>query len=133
MGHGIFQVCIEWCFQHSEKIGGPGKVVEIDESKIGRRKYQRGRIIEGQWIFGGLERESKKIFLVPVPNRTAETLEQLVCQWIEPGTTIMSDCWRGYYNLSRRGFRHFSVNHKYNFVDPDTGKCYENLLSRNVL
>ena len=31
-------------------IGGPGTFLEIDECKIGRRKYERGRIAEGQWI-----------------------------------------------------------------------------------
>jgi hypothetical protein len=40
------------------KIGGPGKVVEIDESKFGRRKHHRGHPVKGQWVFGGVERES---------------------------------------------------------------------------
>jgi len=40
----------------SEKLGGPGKIVEIDESKFGRRKYHRGHHVDGQWVFGGIER-----------------------------------------------------------------------------
>ena len=33
-----------------EKIGGPGHIVEIDESKFGKRKYHRRRRVVGKWL-----------------------------------------------------------------------------------
>ena len=48
------EVCIDWAIKKTAKdIGGPGTIVEIDESKFGKRKYNVGRKIEGQWVFGG--------------------------------------------------------------------------------
>ena len=38
----------------SEMIGGQGKIVKIDESKFGKRKYNKGRLVEGQWVLGGI-------------------------------------------------------------------------------
>jgi transposase-like protein len=113
-----------WADKHSEKLGGPGHIVEIDEAKLGRRKYNRGRLVKGQWIFGGYERESKKIFVVPVEDRTTDTLLGCIKEWIVPGTTIVSDCWKSYDCLKHEGFQHLTVNHSYNFVDPQTGKKY---------
>lgn len=105
------------------EIGGKNKVVEIDESKFGIRKYNRGHKIEGQWVFGGVERGSGKFFLVPVEDRTKVTLLPIIKKFILPGTTIMSDCWKPYNELKNMGYVHQTVNHSKNFVDPATGAC----------
>jgi transposase-like protein len=63
-----------------------GKEVEIDESKFGKRKYNRGRVRDGQWVFGGCERGSDKAFMVIVTDRTAATLLPLIQRYILPGT-----------------------------------------------
>ena len=56
---------------HVAQIGGPSITVEIDESKFGKRKFNRGRYIEEQWVFGGIKswRQTKACFLVPVGKR----------------------------------------------------------------
>jgi hypothetical protein len=36
-------------------IEGEGIIVEIDESKFGKRKYIRGHRVEGIWVVGGVE------------------------------------------------------------------------------
>ncbi|KYQ53651.1 hypothetical protein ALC60_03886 [Trachymyrmex zeteki] len=121
-----FSFCREvyafWADKYSEKLGGPGRVVEIDEAKIGHRKYNRGRLLKGTWIFGEYERGSKKIFILPVEDRTEQTLLPCIKEWIMPGTTVVSDCWKSYNCLNSEGFQYLTVNHSYNFVDPDTSK-----------
>ena len=121
------EVCMEWAAERSHKLGGPGKIVEIDEAKFGKRKYHRGRKIEGQWILGGVERDSKKSFYVPVARRDAATLIGVIKDWIFPGTTIYSDCWKAYGGLKNEGFQHLTVNHSTNFVDPSTGAHIQNV------
>jgi len=39
-------------------IGGEGIVVEIDESKFGKRKYSRGHKVDGVWVLEIVERTS---------------------------------------------------------------------------
>jgi len=60
--------------QHSEPIGGPGKVVEIDVSKLGKRKYHCGKRVERVWVFGGIERDSSpiKCFFTTVHDRSGQ-------------------------------------------------------------
>ncbi|GFY05381.1 DDE_Tnp_IS1595 domain-containing protein [Trichonephila clavipes] len=121
--HFVHEQVLDHVELTSSKIGGVGKVVEVDESKFGKRKFHKGRHVEGQWVFGGVERDSGKLFLVAVHDRTKRTLMQIIMEWIEPGTTIISDCWKGYNHdvLTAEGFNHLTVNHSLNFVDPDTG------------
>ncbi|XP_072766269.1 uncharacterized protein [Anoplolepis gracilipes] len=120
------EVCVFWAHKHSEKFGGPGRIVEIDEAKTGHRKYNRGRLLKGQWIFGGYERNTKKVFIVPVEDRTEKTLLACIKEWIMPGTT-MSDCWKSYNCLDNEDFQHLTVNHSYNFIDPQTGAHTQNI------
>ena len=112
------EVCVDWVLKKSKKIGGAGKT-EIDESKFGKRKYNMGRLIEGQWVFGGLCRETREFFMVPVADRTLATLLDVMHQYIENGSTIGFDCWKAYDCLENKGYKHLKVNHSVNFVDPD--------------
>ncbi|XP_037779366.1 uncharacterized protein LOC119575901 [Penaeus monodon] len=129
-GSFCHEVLIAWCLNSSaEKIGGPGTIVEIDESKFGKRKYNVGRLIEGQWVFGGVCRESRIFFFIPVPSRYAETLLEVIKDRIKEGTTIISDSWKAYNCLDKEGFQHLTVNHSHNFVDPVTA-AHTNTIER---
>jgi len=48
----LFTDLYVWAEEHSEKLDCPERTVEIDEVKIEKRKYNRGRLVKGHWIFG---------------------------------------------------------------------------------
>ncbi|GFU56756.1 transposable element Tc3 transposase [Trichonephila clavipes] len=52
----VHEVILNYVEENSQQIGGKDCIVEIDESKFGKRKYNRGHFVEGQWVFGGVER-----------------------------------------------------------------------------
>ena len=107
----------------NRKIGGPGLIVEIDETMISKRKNRTRRILPHQRIFGGVCQETKACFAMRVPDRSAATLLEAIKHNIAEGSTIYSDCWKGYKtkDLEAAGFSHLTVNHKLNFVDPKPG------------
>ena len=117
------EVCEVIFLEEKGKIGGPGYTVEIDESKFGKRKYNRGRRLDGKWVFGGICRESGDCFFNIVEKRDANTLIPLIQEHILPGTTIISDCWAAYNGIEKLGlgYIHKTVNHSEHFVDPITG------------
>ena len=105
--------------QQGNQIGGIDFHVEIDESKF-FVKENVGRVIEGQWVLGGICRETRELFMEPVPARDRDTLLGIIKEKILPDTTIISDCWKSHNCLEAEGYKHFKVNHSVNFVDPDT-------------
>ena len=116
---------------------GTAVVVEIDESKFFHRKYHRGQWRPGHWVFGGVERLSRKCFLVEVPDRSAESLQNAILQNISPGTHIVSDGWASYTgieNLQDGIYSHSVVIHERNFVNPQDNDIHtqniENLWMR---
>ena len=117
---------------HPMEIGGfqeDGSIitVEIDESKFFHRKYHRGQWRPGHWVFGGIERGSGKCFLVEVPDRRKETLEEKIQQFILPGSNIVSDGWASYANIENMNggvYTHQVIMHEENFVDPNDGSVH---------
>lgn len=104
------------------KIGGPGIIVEIDESKFGKRKYHRGHSVEGVWVLGMVERTpERKVVFIAIEKRDKNTLHKLINKHVIKGSLVYTDGWRGYYGLDEYGYKHFSVNHSLNFVDPVSG------------
>ena len=87
---------------------------------VSRRKYHRGHPVKGQWVFGGVERESGETFLVPVPDRTADTLMTIIRDWIKPSSTAISDSWAAYRNLGAQGYTLRTVNQSIQFLNPKT-------------
>uniref|UniRef100_A0A0L8GVF4 ISXO2-like transposase domain-containing protein n=1 Tax=Octopus bimaculoides TaxID=37653 RepID=A0A0L8GVF4_OCTBM len=113
-------VYAEYYVAQNIKLGGPNRIVEIDESAFVRRKYNVGHRVKTQWVFGALERDTRRCFLVAVEDRSADTLLGIIQDRILPGTTIISYLWRSYNTLNQLGYRHLTVNHSINFVDPAT-------------
>ena len=71
--------------------------------------------------------EFGKTFLVSVPDSNADTLMAVMHSWIEPDTTVISDCWGAKRDLDVEGYTHRTVNHTTGFVDERTG-AYTNTI-----
>lgn len=121
-----FRFCRDVCVEHfgdeQGVIGGPGCVVEIDETLAVKRKYNRGRMLSAGWLFGGIERRNDgrfNCFMRLVYNRCGDHLKHLIRQHVAPGTHIITDGWGGYVGLSELGYEHSVVIHEDNFVSPN--------------
>lgn len=113
------EVTENW-FENQSSIGGPEIEVEIDETLITRRKYNRGREVQQVWLFGGIDycpQKRDKITLIPI-----------IRKYIKPQSIIYSDSWAAYNDLSKIGYSHFKINHSENFVDPE----HQNIHTQNI-
>ncbi|CAF0792207.1 unnamed protein product [Brachionus calyciflorus] len=120
------QMCSLGLDKGSLLLGGSGKIVEIDESLYARVKFNKCKDLKRAqvWVFGLVERieNNSKCYMVLVPDREALTLLGIIYEKCREGTIIYSDCWSSYSNLSQlKNFHNKTVNHSFNFVDPESG------------
>lgn len=119
-------------------LGIDGGLIEVDETFIGTRKYNRGRNKNTQWVVGMLERKTNNIRFEKVDNRDCSTLLNVLKKYIHPKATIVTDYWKGYNNIKTYFSDHKTVNHSTNFISPETGahtqtiECHWRLLKQRV-
>lgn len=101
--------------KHMGKVDGDDNLsghIEVDETYVGGRKPgKRGRGASGKTaIFGMLER-SGNVMTQIVPNVKTATLEPIICEKVDQGSTVSSDEMSSYRNLNDRGYTHGTVEH----------------------
>ena len=111
-----------WLY-NQDSIGGEGVQVEIDKTVIVHHKFNRGCVLKQLWLFGRIERLSKRRLVVALngptgDQRNSATLLSLIEKYIKPGSIIYSNAWPVYISISLLGLRykHFVINHSENFV-----------------
>jgi len=92
-------------------IGGPDRVVQVDEALIGRQKYHRRRAIEGTWVFGMVDDQGAVWVKVFEKHSQGSILRKVL-----PGSIIHYDSWRAYHGLDGLGYQLSTVNHSVKFA-----------------
>ena len=104
------------------RLGGRGVVVEVDECHLHTRKYHRGAqlVTESIWVVGILERYStgnrgRRAAFFVTQKRGANELVPFIRKWVEPGSRLISDEWRGYTQELAQHYYRATVNHSVEF------------------
>ena len=96
----------------------------------GKCKYGLGdsRKRRQQWIFGGVSRNTGRMFLslCPENKRTKKALWPIVQAFVAPLTMLYTDGWRAYRRLPELGYSHKWVDHTKNYVDPNDRNVHTN-------
>jgi transposase-like protein len=109
------------------KMGGENGPVEVDETFVGPKpqKMHRDRRLRMQTaqkgnqkaiVMGMLDRESRQVRAMVVPNVKRETLQAKILSEIERGSFVYTDGYPGYDNLTAQDYIHATVNHVEEFV-----------------
>ncbi|CAL4120772.1 unnamed protein product [Meganyctiphanes norvegica] len=123
----------QFWFNNQKPIGGENIVVEIDEILV-VEKMERGKCGKKIRLFGGIEHESKKCFVVPfvqendtsvqLQKHNSSTLISLIKKYIVQNSILYSDKWKA-YSLNKEGYIHKIVQPKDSSVHT---QCIQRLL-----
>ena len=116
IGLGSYHTAWEWLHKLRRAMVRPGRdkldgVVEVNETFIGGESAgTRGRGADGktlvliaaedtQWGIG-------RVRLSPIKDASGNVISAAIMQMVSTGSTIKTDGWSGYNNLSKHGYTH---------------------------
>jgi transposase-like protein len=101
----------------SGKLGGGGKIVEVDETYYGRKEgaKKRGKLggaaAKDKLAIVALVERGGKVRSFHVPGVTHANLKEVMFKQIDLDTHLMTDEATRYWNLGKEFSKHSSVNH----------------------
>jgi len=130
--HKFFRQMVAQMLDHDKEenmLGGYDEngepiIVEVDETKMGKRKYNKGRRVTASWVIGMVERtRQRRTAWVVVQQRDASVCTAVIKKFIKPGSIIHSDMWGGYNPIKNMGmnYTHRRLCHKKEFVNMKDG------------
>ncbi len=122
LGLNSYQTAWSWLHKMRRAMVRPGRRplsgnVEVDETLIGGKEQggKRGRgsgrkaivVIAVEVLdpmgFG-------RVRMQRIPDMSGDSLIPFVCENIEPSSTVITDCWKGYNLLKEHKYTHKSIN-----------------------
>ena len=94
--------------------------VEVDEVFLGgleHNKHANKKLHPGgstggkQAVIGLQERETGRVIMLPINDRTKKTLQGVITKLVQPGTKIYTDEAVGYKGVHHKGYEHEWVKH----------------------
>ena len=71
-------------------------IVEIDESKFGKVKHNRGHKVDGVWILSGVEKtRERRVFIRIIGSRDQARLIDFIKKHVHAGCIVRTDLWKG--------------------------------------
>jgi len=98
---------IRKAMSESPKLKGK---VEMDETYVGGRTTLDKKFDNKTPVVGAVERGGKVTTEV-TQDASATTLQRVIRTYIQEGSTIYTDEWKGYHRTKRLGYNHLSVIH----------------------
>ena len=94
-------------------FGGNGSDVEVDESYFGPKSKEgkRGRGSENKVPVVGIVERGGRIFTQVIPDVKKATLQSIIEDKVQKGTTVNSDELWSYNGLGEKGYEHKQINH----------------------
>jgi transposase-like protein len=126
--------------ENPSPLGGPGTVVESDESWFGGKKKNRAYAVEEpkKTIVLTLVQRDGESRSMCIPNVTAKTLKKTITAAVDRQSSLMTDEHPSYGPVGKRYAWHGSVNHsalefaKFGLYHTNTAECRHSLMKRAV-
>ncbi len=106
-----------------------GNLIDGNPDHHSRRQKYGDRVV-GPWVFGMIQRGTRKTRLFYVPDRKRATLYPLLFQFVKRESKICSDQWAAYATLGEFFDEHEWVNHSENFIDPEDNSIHTQTVER---